>query len=109
MPDLELEQEGQRQMLVEIFESVGAPAEIKPFCQGSHGAQGSKSSAVNLQSLATKLNQMSLSSSAERSILYEFFEQLRQIQNQMNRLNENFKDERRHRKRLQEALYRKVG
>lgn len=109
MPDLELEQEGQRQMLVEIFESVGAPAEIKPFCQGSHGAQGSKSSAVSLQSLATKLNQMSLSSSAERSILYEFFEQLRQIQNQMNRLNENFKDERRHRKRLQEALYRKVG
>lgn len=108
MPDLELEQEGQRQLLVEIFESVGEPTEIKPTGRG-HGVQGSKSSAVNLQSLATKLNQISLSSSSERSILYEFYEQLRQIQSQMNRLNENFKEERRHRKRLQEAVYRKVG
>lgn len=108
MPDLELEQEGQRQLLVEVFEAVGAPTETQ-FTSRSHALQAPKSSVANLQSLANKLNQMSVSSPAERSILCEFYEQLRQIRTEINRLNENFKEERRHRKRLQEAIYRKVS
>lgn len=101
---MELEQEGHRQLLVEVIEAVGAPTETQ-----SRGLQGPKSSLVNLQALTSKLNQMSVSSPAERSILCEFYEQLRQIRGEMNRLNENFKEERRHRKRLQEAFYRKVA
>lgn len=108
MPDLELEQEGSRQLLVEVFEAVGAPTETQ-FTSRSHALLAPKSSAANLQSLAKKLNQMSVSLPAERSILCEFYEQLRQIRADMNRLNENFKEERRHRKRLQEAIYRKVA
>ena len=41
--------------------------------------------------------------------MYEIYEQLRQMRLEMTSLNETVKEERRQRKRLQEALFNKVG
>ena len=68
MPDLEQEQEGQRQLLVEIFESIGAPPQASAFSGSNPGNRapgtallgGKAAGGSNLQSLACKLNQMSM-------------------------------------------------
>ena len=60
MPDLEQEQEGQQgQLLVEIFDSAPVSKLANNRVQGPQLARG-KNAASNLQSLASKLNQMSL-------------------------------------------------
>ncbi|KAJ6217214.1 hypothetical protein RDWZM_008371 [Blomia tropicalis] len=107
LPELELEHEGQRQMLVEIFEAAGSNnnRQHNRYLGAGRNSGSEKSS---LQSLANKLNQMSLSnSSLDRSILGEIYEQLRQMRSEMTHLNESFKEERRQRKRLQDALFHK--
>ena len=106
-------------MLVEIIEPAPRPIPTGPKVSSAAANRPvipkglEKASEASMQSLAAKLNQMSISggggsSSLDRAVLLEIYDQLRRMKCEMGRISEAVKEERRARKCLQEALYSKT-
>ncbi|XP_027203925.2 rho-type guanine nucleotide exchange factor [Dermatophagoides pteronyssinus] len=85
--------------IVGVNKSIGHQANV--HLQRNPSARNARKNSLTM--LAQKINKLSLSS-MDRDVLYEIYDQLRVIRNEMSHLGEKVRDERRQRKRIQHSL-----